>query len=177
MARDPAAWERLAARATELAAAVRFLEAPGAGDELHVYGRRAAGEALASALDELPRLVEELKQLSDDLREAREAAARRLPAPAPRAADAGDLDEELGSLLSAAFRVTPAMTRAAKDDPLAALAVQAAKALAPEAPEVDRARLIAMAFAAAEGDLDAFWTARRQRAKKKKKDGRGRPFG
>jgi len=28
---------------------------------------------------------------------------------------------------------------------------------------VDRARLIAMAFAASQGDLEAFWAARRQR--------------
>jgi len=52
---------------------------------------------------------------------------------------------------------------AARSDPLAALSVQVAKALSPDASPVDRARLIAMAFAASQGDLETFWAARRQR--------------
>ena len=41
--------------------------------------------------------------------------------------------------------------------------MQVAKALSPDASPVDRARLIAMAFAASQGDLETFWAARRQR--------------
>jgi hypothetical protein len=60
--------------------------------------------------------------------------------------------------------VSPKAAAAAKDDPLAALAVQVARSLAEDASEVDRARLIAMAFAAAQGNLEAFWQARKQRS-------------
>jgi hypothetical protein len=55
------------------------------------------------------------------------------------------------------------MVSAAKDDPLMALAVQVARGAGAEAGEVDRARLIAMAFAAARGDMETFWGARRKR--------------
>jgi hypothetical protein len=58
--------------------------------------------------------------------------------------------------------------KAAKDDPLVALAVQVAKALQSDAREVERARLIAMAFAAARGDTAGFWAARAQRGAKAK---------
>jgi hypothetical protein len=37
--------------------------------------------------------------------------------------------------------------------------------MAPDGSELDRARLIAMAFAASRGDMDAFWAARTQRKK------------
>jgi hypothetical protein len=53
--------------------------------------------------------------------------------------------------------------KAAQTDPLAALSVQVAKALQPDAKEIERARLIAMAFAASKGDLEAFWAARKMR--------------
>ena len=71
--------------------------------------------------------------------------------------------EAAGALLAAPFRVTAKAAAAARTDPLSALAVQVAKALSPDASPVERARLIAMAFAASQGDLEAFWTARRQR--------------
>ena len=65
--------------------------------------------------------------------------------------------------LAAPFRVGPREMKAAQTDPLAALSVQVAKALQPDAKEIERARLIAMAFAASKGDLDAFWAARKMR--------------
>jgi hypothetical protein len=79
------------------------------------------------------------------------------------------LDEEASSLLAAPFRVGPKVMKAAQTDPLVALAVQAARALQPDGKEIERARLIAMSFAATTGDMDAFWAARRQRSTKPKK--------
>jgi len=46
---------------------------------------------------------------------------------------------------------------------LAALAVQVARATSEGASEKEKARLIAMAFTASEGDLEGFWEARRSR--------------
>ena len=57
--------------------------------------------------------------------------------------------------------------KAAASDPLAALSVQVARSLLPDAREVERARLIAMAFAATRGNMDDFWAARKMRAGKK----------
>ena len=57
--------------------------------------------------------------------------------------------------------------KAAQTDPLAALSVQVARALQPDARDIERARLIAMALAASRGDMDAFWTARRMRTQPK----------
>jgi len=131
-------------------------------------------EQARKALRAVPRLVSEVRRLrgrvqemeEEESRRAREARrgkaeakgddkpARELPTPA----------EDLASLLAAPFRVSPRAAAAAKDDPLAALAVQVARSLAEDASEVERARLIAMAFAAAEGNLEAFWTARKQRS-------------
>jgi hypothetical protein len=48
-----------------------------------------------------------------------------------------------------------------------ALAVQVAKALGEGAPDIERARLIAMALAATQGEMDRFWEARKQRAPRK----------
>ena len=84
------------------------------------------------------------------------------PSP-PRAAEAFAVDDAAGLGLAAPFRVGPKEMKAAQTDPLAALSVQVARALQPDAKEVERARLIAMAFAASQGDLEAFWAARRQR--------------
>ncbi len=57
----------------------------------------------------------------------------------------------------------------AKKDPLVALAVQASKAMQADASELERARLLAMAYAASTGDLERFWAARTQRSAAKLK--------
>jgi hypothetical protein len=116
----------------------------------------------------VPRLVDEVRRLRRELDatrdEAKRAAARPAPAAAPaRRAEEAPAMDELGSLLAAPFRVSSEATSAAKDDPLIALAVQVARGLAEDASELDRARLLAMAFAATERDMDAFWEARRRR--------------
>ena len=69
-------------------------------------------------------------------------------------------------LLAAPFRVSGKASKAAQTDPLIALAVQASRALQPDAKEIERARLIAMSLAATNGDMEAFWAARRQRGSK-----------
>jgi hypothetical protein len=115
----------------------------------------------------VPRLVDEVRRLRQELEATREDAKRaaaRPPAPAAtRPAEPTPAADELASLLAAPFRVSSDATSAAKDDPLVALAVQVARALAEDASELDRARLLAMAFAASERDMDAFWEARRRR--------------
>ena len=115
----------------------------------------------------VPRLVDEVRRLRQELEATREDAKRasaRPPAPAAaRPAEPAPAADELASLLAAPFRVSAAATSAAKDDPLVALAVQVARALAEDASELDRARLLAMAFAASERDMEAFWEARRRR--------------
>jgi hypothetical protein len=62
--------------------------------------------------------------------------------------------------------------KAAASDPLAALSVQVARALLPDAKEIERARLIAMAFAASRGQMDDFWSARKMRTASKKAGGK-----
>jgi hypothetical protein len=130
-------------------------------------------ERARTALRAVPRLVAEVRRLrarvegleGEQDRLAKEAKRTARPEPARREVeDASPASEELGSLLAAPFRVSPKAAAAAKDDPLAALAIQVARGLAEDASEVDRARLIAMAFAAAEGNLEGFWQARRQRS-------------
>lgn len=131
-------------------------------------GALAAVRAVPSLVAEVKRLRRSLKDLEE--REARrreppagEGPATSAPAPPPAVEIPEDVLEDLGSLFSAPFRVSPRAAAAAKDDPLAALAVQVAKATGDEVAEKERARLIAMAFAAAEGDLDGFWEAKRSR--------------
>jgi hypothetical protein len=124
-----------------------------------------------AAVRAVPSLVAEVKRLRRAVMEhedrRREEHARKGVAPEPAPVRAPEIPEgvldDLGSLLSAPFRVSSRAATAAKDDPLAALAVQVARATGDGAPEKERARLIAMAFAAAEGDLDGFWEARRSR--------------
>jgi hypothetical protein len=157
------------------------LRAADADDAVHLYAPEAKGraivEALESARQDLPRLAEEVRRLraeNDSARAAAREASRPRPsekddAPAPaRAAEAFALDDEAGLGLSAPFRVGPKESKAAQTDPLVALSVQVARALQSDAKEIERARLIAMAFAASKGDLDSFWTARRMRAQSTK---------
>lgn len=147
-----------------------------ADDAVHLYAPedkgRAIVEALESARQDLPRLAEEVRRLRGEVESARSAAreaARSRPAEkderaaAPHAAEAFALDDEAGLGLAAPFRVGPKEAKAAQTDPLAALSVQVARALQPDAKEIERARLIAMAFAASKGDLGAFWAARKMR--------------
>jgi hypothetical protein len=148
------------------------------GDEIvHLYARRERGQALLKGLDlartELPRLVAEVERLRQEVEDAR---ARPVPreaasAPEPRRAPASvvpifDDDEGTGLGLAAPFRVGPKEMKAAQTDPLVALSVQVARALQGDAKELERARLIAMAYAAARADLDAFWSARKMRTVK-----------
>jgi hypothetical protein len=152
-----------------------------ADDVVHLYAPedkgRAIVEVLESARQDLPRLAEEVRRLREEIdaarAAAREAAVARpaaakadkdeRPAPA-RAAEAFAMDDDAASSLAAPFRVGPKEAKAAQTDPLAALSVQVARALQPDAKEIERARLIAMAFAASKGDLDSFWTARKMRS-------------
>ena len=122
----------------------------------------------------VPRLVETVRRLQKEIASARDDAERarkdegraHKPTPLPDPAREGAA-EALGSLLSAPFNVSPRAVSQAKDDPLKALAVQVAKALAEGAPEIERARLIAMALAASQGEMERFWEARKQRAPRK----------
>jgi len=134
----------------------------------------ASASGLAESVRQtLPRLREDLRAARGEVESLRgalekEKASRDKAAPGPAATRARKeaLDEEAeaaGALLAAPFRVSARAASAARSDPLAALAVQVARALSPDAGPVDRARLIAMAFAASQGDLEAFWAARRQR--------------
>ena len=61
----------------------------------------------------------------------------------------------------------PRVKAAAKKDPLMALAVQVAKATAPDASGLQGARLRAMATAVSRGDLTTFWAASTERSRKK----------
>ena len=131
-------------------------------------------EAAERAHRAVPRLVEAIRRLQREIGQAREDAERaarkdpdkKPPPPLPDPAKEGAA-EALGSLLSAPFNVSPRAVSEAKDDPLKALAVQVAKALAEGAPEIERARLIAMALAASQGEMERFWEARKQRAPRK----------
>ena len=121
-------------------------------------GLRGLQEELRSARAEAESLRAALEKEKASRGKGGAAAPPRGRSEAPSAEA-----EAAGALLAAPFRVSAKAASAARTDPLAALAVQAAKALSPEANPVERARLIAMAFAASQGDLDAFWAARRQR--------------
>lgn len=125
-------------------------------------------EAAERAHRAVPRLVDTVRRLRREADAAREEAARlgqkeKTARPAAADPDKQGAAEALGSLLSAPFNVSPKAAAAAKSDPLAALAVQVARALGEGAPDIERARLIAMALAATQGEMDRFWEARRQR--------------
>ncbi|PYQ10206.1 MAG: hypothetical protein DMF83_00860 [Acidobacteria bacterium] len=142
---------------------------------IEAEARRVASSAkgLADSLGQaLPRLREDLRAVraeAETLRaalqeEKRLREARQPPPMRSSRKEAPDEEAEAaGALLAAPFRVSAKAAAAARSDPLAALSVQVAKALSPDASPVDRARLIAMAFAASQGDLETFWAARRQR--------------
>ena len=149
---------------------------PGTGD-LHLYAPAEAGAAITRLLDaaraDMPRLVVEVQRLRAEVEALQSEQARRAEkpaaAPGPRRPAMEDIElDDYGALaLAAPFHVGPKEMKAAASDPLAALSVQVARALLPDAKEVERARLIAMAFAASRGQMDDFWAARKMRGGKK----------
>jgi len=122
-------------------------------------------EGAVKALRALPGLAAEVRRLRQQVAdlEARASRQDKRPAAAREAPPPSETLDDLGTLLSAPFRISPRAASAAKTEPLAALAVQVARATAEGASDKEKARLIAMAFAASEGDLDGFWEARRSR--------------
>ena len=153
----------------------------GAGNaDAHLYAAEDVGAAVTRLLDaaraDLPRLVAEVQRLRVEVetlqseKDQRAARPVAVAAAAPRrpAAFAQEIDDDDAVLaLAAPFHVGPKEMKAAASDPLAALSVQVARALLPDAKEVERARLIAMAFAASRGQMDDFWAARKMRGGKK----------
>jgi len=154
--------EERAKRATEAATNLGRSAADVVRLAAEVRRQRRDIEALRSENADLARRLRRAEQAASSARETS-------PRPAAAGPEAGEPQEtdELGSLMSAPFHVGAEAAAAARSDPLKALAVQVAKALPEDAREVERARLIAMAFAASRGDIDAFWAARKQRGSKK----------
>jgi hypothetical protein len=148
--------------------AISFQLEPGRDGRAWVRPDEAADRAYRA----VPRLVETIRRLRREAEATRQDADRAAEKAKPTVVPPRDVDKEgaveaLGSLLSAPFNVSPRAASEAKSDPLKALAVQVSRALAEGAPEIERARLIAMALAATQGDLERFWEARKQRAVRK----------
>jgi hypothetical protein len=156
------------------------------GNRHEIWTDAATAEKLFTMLEALPRAVERLERERDrlDAEVERVTASRDALAKGARADGAAKARPVLtavpsnktggGSLadvplsMIGTFRVDdPRIKAAAKKDPLMALAVQVAKATAPDASELDHARLRAMATAASRGDLETFWSASTERSKKK----------
>jgi hypothetical protein len=133
-------------------------------------GKEAIDElwrALETARGTITRLSEAVRMLRRE-RDALQEKAAPGPKPVPAARAAASIDDVPAALI-APFHPSNAQLESAKTDPLAALAIQVAKAMAVDASELDRARLIAMSFAASRGDLENFWLARAQRSANKVK--------
>ena len=152
-------------RRARLGASEVFVMREAGQDAAQLHAPEAVGEAVMGAGDDLKALAAQVRRLQAELEDAQARAATK-SAPAARARPTAELEEEASVLLAAPFRVSGKAVKAAQTDPLIALAVQAARALQPDAREVERARLIAMALAATTGDMEAFWAARRQRGGK-----------
>jgi len=173
-------------RATALVAAARRTELDGLelttlgadGETMHLYARPRVAASLLATLDALPR---ELARTRQELRTVHDARARSEAELAARAAEteraratpsrrsipdptSPGMIADVPVALVAPFQPDPRTLAAAKTNPLLALAVQATKAMQPGATELERARLIAMAFAASQGDMKRFWAARQQRS-------------
>jgi hypothetical protein len=141
---------------------------------VRIYASSAALDRLMKAARTLPAALERLREERDRLSERVETleheVERRRTSDAPASVARRKPREQPSSLASvplalvAPFRPTPQTLKAAKDDPLLALAVQATAAMQPDASELDRARLNAMAFAASRRDMKAFWAARQGRS-------------
>jgi hypothetical protein len=133
-----------------------------------------SASAIAGALQRLPELFAALAKERDaavaDREDAEAALKRAKPTPAPAPTHARDASASLADVplaMIGTFSVSPKLKAAAKKDPLAALVVQIDKAMAPDASELDRARLLAMAAAVGRGDMDTFWAAGTEKSKKK----------
>jgi hypothetical protein len=144
-----------------------FVQRESGQDAAQLHASEDVGEAVMNAGADLKALAAEVRRLQAEV-EAEQARAAKAT-PEAKAQPPGPVDEEASSLLAAPFHVGPKAMKAAQTDPLVALAVQAARAMQPDARDVERARLIAMALAATNGDMDAFWAARRQRGAKTSK--------
>ena len=150
-------------RRARLGASDVFVQRESGQDAAQLHAAEDVGEAVMSAGTDLKALAAEVRRLQSEVEDAQARAAK---ASAARPGPPPQLDEEASALLAAPFHVSAKASKAAQTDPLVALAVQASKALQPDAKEVERARLIAMSLAATNGDMDAFWAARRQRSSK-----------
>ena len=161
----PGRWRR-----SRLGAAEVFVLREGGQDAAQLHAAEPVGLAVMSAGEDLKALVAEVRRLRAEVEDAQSRAAKAAPAARGVITKAApeEADEEASALLAAPFHVGARTAKAAQSDPLVALAVQASRALQPDAKDVERARLIAMSLAATTGDLDAFWAARRQRGGKKK---------
>lgn len=155
------------------------------GNRHEIWTDAATAEKLFAMLEAVPRAVERLERDRDRLdaevervtasRDAlakgarSDAATRARPVltALPSKSGGGSLADVPLSMIGT-FRVDdPRIKAAAKKDPLMALAVQVAKATAPDASELEHARLRAMATAASRGDLETFWSASTERSKKR----------
>jgi hypothetical protein len=148
-------------RRARLGASDVFVMREAGQDAAQLHAPEEVGEAVMSAGGDLKALADEARRLQAQVEDASRTAVKA--APAAKGRPDAELEEEASGLLAAPFHVSGKASKAAQTDPLVALAVQASKALQPDAREVERARLIAMALAATTGDMDAFWAARRQR--------------
>jgi hypothetical protein len=153
------------------------------GDEVTLYAApaaaeafletvSAAGAALEDARADLAAFQERVETLERELTTARDAGSESRRPDAARGATSADRAhaatlENVPAALIAPFHPDARTLAAAKENPLVALAVQATKAMQPDASELERARLLAMAYAASTGDMTRFWAARTQRSAKK----------
>ena len=156
------------------------------GNRHEIWTDAATAEKLFAMLESLPSALERLERERDRLdaevervtasrdalaKSARtDGAARARPvltAVPSNKGGGGSLADVPLSMIGTFRADDPRIKAAAKKDPLMALAVQVAKATAPDATELDQARLRAMATAASRGDLETFWSASTERSKKK----------
>jgi len=158
----PGRWRR-----SRLGAAEVFVLREAGQDAAQLHAAEPVGLAVMSAGEDLKALVAEVRRLRAEVEDAQARAEKTAPAGRVKG-PVSEADEEASALLAAPFHVGPKAAKAAQSDPLVALAVQASRALQPDAKDIERARLIAMSLAATNGDLEAFWAARRQRGGKKK---------
>ena len=151
-----------------------FVQREAGQDAAQLHAAEDVGEAVMAAGADLKALAAEVRRLQSEVEDARARTAVK-PAPSSKARPSAELEEEASGLLAAPFHVSAKANKAAQTDPLVALAVQASKALQPDAKDIERARLIAMSLAATTGDMDAFWSARKQRSTKPAKGAKKKP--
>lgn len=153
----------------------------GSGDgEITVYARPDAAAALLDTLTAAADALHDARAEATALRARVEKLEARAPvraAPAPTRQHQEDARQpsarmalaDVPAALVAPFHPSARTLASAKKDPLVALAVQASKAMLSDASELERARLLAMAYAASTADLERFWSARAQRSAAKLK--------